>query len=67
MWAVMIRSSHENRLRAFLSLVATTVAAVADPPTTHPAGAVDFLDYFLQRDDVKDEWTLGGRRCAAGV
>jgi hypothetical protein len=28
-------------------------------PKNLPAD-VDFLDYFLQRDDVKDAWTLGG-------
>jgi hypothetical protein len=28
--------------------------------TTRPAGAVDFLEYFLQSDDVDERWTIRG-------
>jgi hypothetical protein len=30
------------------------------PPDGRPPGTIDVLDYFLQSDDAKDEWTIGG-------
>src|SRR6476661_3848216 len=29
-------------------------------PEPRPDGTIDVLDYFLQSDDKRDEWTIGG-------
>ena len=41
-------------------LLAMSDAALAADATTRPMGTIDFLDYFLQSDDVGEKWTING-------
>ena len=41
-------------------LAACAGATGAATPASRPAGAIDFLDYFLQTDDRDERWTING-------
>lgn len=53
--------------KTLILLLATAPLAHAQPgpfappaPEARPAGVIDVLDYFLQSDDKKENWTIGG-------